>query len=152
MIDINKANLNELTTIKGIGKTTAENIIKYREENNSFNELGELMNVQGIAEKTFKRLESEFMDINNNSNQNLFEIEVDTAQLPVEKPEEIHLVGDMNNWDTEDKSYCLNEKGNGIWTNEFDLEPGTEYKIMYDSTDWEENKHFGNNGANFIVK
>ena len=152
MIDINKANLNELTSIKGIGKTTAENIIKYREENNSFNELRELMNVQGIAEKTFQRLESEFMDINNNSNQNLFEVEVDTAYLPVENPEEIHLVGDMNNWDTEDKSYCLNENGNGIWTNEFDLEPGTEYKIMYDSTDWEENKHFGDYGANFIVK
>ena len=69
----------------------------------------------------------------------------------IENPNEMHLVGEMNNWNPEDKSFSLIEKNDGTWTNRFNLEAGTEYKIMYDSISWEENKYIGDNGHNFKV-
>lgn len=152
MIDINKASLNELMSVKGIGKTTAKNILKYREENNSFNDLSELRNVRGIAKKTYKSLKDSFLEIENDSNQNLFKIEVNVNDFPIENPDEVHLVGDMNDWNPEDKTYSLKENENGIWSNNFDLNPGTEYKIMVDSTNWDDNRHFGYYGGNLTVE
>ena len=56
LVDINHATSEELQTIKGIGPSTAEKIIAYREENGGFDRIEELMNVSGIGEKTFKKM------------------------------------------------------------------------------------------------
>lgn len=54
-ISINTASKLELMRIPDIGETTADKIIAYRDENNGFNSLEELMNVKGIGEKTYNK-------------------------------------------------------------------------------------------------
>ena len=49
-VDINKASASELAAeLKGIGKSKAEAIIAYREENGPFKAADELVNVKGIG-------------------------------------------------------------------------------------------------------
>lgn len=55
-IDINRATLAELDTLPGVGPRTAQRILEYREENDGFTRIEELMNVRGIGERTFLRL------------------------------------------------------------------------------------------------
>jgi competence protein ComEA len=55
-ININKASADELETLPKIGPSTAEKIIKYREENGPFKEISDLDNVKGIGAKTIERL------------------------------------------------------------------------------------------------
>jgi competence ComEA-like helix-hairpin-helix protein len=55
-IDVNKADISELQKLEGVGKTLAERIVKYREENGRFNNLDDLLRIKGIGEKTFKRI------------------------------------------------------------------------------------------------
>lgn len=62
IININTASLNELLTIKGLGKTKAENIINYREINGNFNSIDELLNVNGIGQITFEKIK-EFIKV-----------------------------------------------------------------------------------------
>lgn len=150
MININKVELKDLTEVNGIGKVTALNIIQYRKENDGFNNLSELKNINGIAEKTYKKIKTK-LTVGENQPNNKVEITVDPQELSIENPDEVHLVGEMNDWNPADKTYSLNKKKNGCWSNEFNLKSGTEYKIMYDSTDWEENKYFGDNGVNFKI-
>lgn len=50
-IDINAATVEELAQIKGIGKTLAENIVKYRESCGYFRSADELTMVDGIGDK-----------------------------------------------------------------------------------------------------
>lgn len=56
-VNINTADKTALETIPGIGPVTAEKILVYREKNGKFNALDEIMNVSGIGEKTFERIE-----------------------------------------------------------------------------------------------
>jgi competence protein ComEA len=151
MIYLNKAEMNDLTEINGIGYGKAFNIIKYRKENNGFESLEELKEVKGIADQTYKMIKSELTLKNSQSDEEKVRITVNTRELDIENPSEIHLVGEMNDWNPEDKSYNLKEDEKGIWSNTFDLEAGIEYKIMYDSTDWADEKYIGDNGANFVV-
>ncbi len=151
MIYLNKAEINALTQVDGIGYGKAFNIIKYRKENNGFGSLEELKKVKGIAEKTYKLIKSELTLEENQLAEEKVKITVNIQDLGIDNPNEIHLVGEMNNWNPKDKSYNLKEEEIGIWSNTFDLKAGTEYKIMYDSTDWEEDKYIGDNGANLIV-
>lgn len=55
-VNINKADLSILKTLKGIGDSKAQDIINYRNENNGFKSIDELKNVKGIGEKTFEGL------------------------------------------------------------------------------------------------
>ena len=58
-ININTADSDELQTINGIGPSMAEKIITYREENGPYLSIEDLMNVSGIGEKTFKKMEGQ---------------------------------------------------------------------------------------------
>lgn len=55
-ININKANSEELQELSGVGESTAESIIKYREENGKFSSIEEIMNVPGIGENKFENI------------------------------------------------------------------------------------------------
>lgn len=55
-ININTADSMALQTLPGIGPKKAEAIILYREEQGSFQQVEEIMNISGIGEKTFEKL------------------------------------------------------------------------------------------------
>ncbi len=55
-ININKADLNDLETLPGVGASLAERIITYRKENGLFTSIEDLKNVSGIGEKKFENL------------------------------------------------------------------------------------------------
>lgn len=55
-IDLNKATIEELSNLPGIGPVLAQAIIDYREKNTRFNTLEELMQVPRIGEKTFEKI------------------------------------------------------------------------------------------------
>ncbi|MEW6680110.1 MAG: helix-hairpin-helix domain-containing protein [bacterium] len=54
-ININRANLNELIGLPGIGENIGREIIKYRKENGTFTSLKEIMKVKGIEKKKFEK-------------------------------------------------------------------------------------------------
>ena len=56
-VDLNRAGVVELMELPGVGEKVAERIVEYRKENGPFRETRELMNVRGIGEKTFLKLE-----------------------------------------------------------------------------------------------
>ena len=56
IININTANIAQLETLNGIGPVKAEAIIAYREEFGAFINIEEIMEVKGIAEKTFEKI------------------------------------------------------------------------------------------------
>jgi competence protein ComEA len=56
-VDINTADVKELTKLPGLGEQMAKRIVAYREENGPFEKAEELMNVRGIGEKSFLKLQ-----------------------------------------------------------------------------------------------
>lgn len=54
-VDLNTASYSLLNHVSGIGKTTAQNIISYRDENGSFTNRKELLNVKKLGKKTFEQ-------------------------------------------------------------------------------------------------
>ena len=56
LLSINSADLYELVSLPGIGPSIAEKIIEYRNIYGSFNNLEELMNVNGIGYGKFSKL------------------------------------------------------------------------------------------------
>jgi competence protein ComEA len=55
-INLNTATLEQLETLPGIGRKTAERIVEYRTKSGTFKRIEELMNVKGIGEKSFLKL------------------------------------------------------------------------------------------------
>lgn len=53
MLDINSASAEELTKLKGVGETLANEIINYRETSGKFKNIEEIMKVRGIGESIF---------------------------------------------------------------------------------------------------
>ena len=55
-INLNTATIDQLETLPGIGRKTAERILEYRTKIGAFKRIEELMNVKGIGEKSFLKL------------------------------------------------------------------------------------------------
>jgi competence protein ComEA len=56
LLNLNTATIDQLETLPGIGRKTAERIIEHRTKIGSFKRIEELMNVKGIGEKSFLKL------------------------------------------------------------------------------------------------
>jgi competence protein ComEA len=56
LVNLNTASAAELEGLPGVGVRTAERILEYRKKTGGFKKIEELMNVQGIGEKSFLRL------------------------------------------------------------------------------------------------
>jgi competence protein ComEA len=57
LININTASQAELETLPGIGPTTAQRIIQYREQNGPFVSTEDIINVPGIGAGTYQRIQ-----------------------------------------------------------------------------------------------
>ena len=57
MVNINSADATQLETLPGIGASTAEKIIAFRDENGRFATIEDIMNVPGIGEGKFDQLQ-----------------------------------------------------------------------------------------------
>lgn len=58
LININKASIEELTTLEGIGTGKAESIVKYRNEVGLFTCIDDLKKVKGIGEALFEKIKA----------------------------------------------------------------------------------------------
>jgi competence protein ComEA len=52
-VNINKATIDELKTLSGVGDSTAKKIIDYREKNGNFKTIDDLKNLSGIGNANF---------------------------------------------------------------------------------------------------
>ncbi len=144
--DLNKVGMKELLSIDGIGSDKAEKILAYRENNGGYiKDMDVLLNVKGIGEKYLNTIR-EYIEIGQ-----IMTITFDPADYGLEEVHEVHLVGEMNEWNPADKSYSLKKNDDGKWVGDFPLEKGLEYKYMYDSDNWESKKYLGDRGENIIV-
>ena len=57
-ININSADSTELQILNGVGPSTAQKIIDYRESNGKFKKIEDIKNVSGIGDKTFEKLKN----------------------------------------------------------------------------------------------
>lgn len=55
-ISINQANVEELTSLSGIGEKKANDIIEYRNQNGNFKTIEDLKNVNGIGDALFEKI------------------------------------------------------------------------------------------------
>ena len=61
-VNINTASAAEFEGLPGIGATMAARIVEYRQKNGPFKKIEDLMNVQGIGEKSFLKLKPQITD------------------------------------------------------------------------------------------
>jgi comEA protein len=59
VVNLNTATVADLEKLPGIGAKVAARIIEYRQKRGPFKKVEELMNVQGIGEKSFLKLRSQ---------------------------------------------------------------------------------------------
>lgn len=55
-VNINKATASELTNIPGVGQSTAEKIVAYREENGKFSSIEDIQKVSGIGSAKYQNI------------------------------------------------------------------------------------------------
>ena len=60
-ISLNKANLQQLQTLNGVGEKKAQAIVEYRQKNGGFKTVDELMNVKGIGPKLLEKNKAKLM-------------------------------------------------------------------------------------------
>lgn len=53
-VNLNNAGIDELCTLPGIGESTAQKIIEYRNKKGKFKKISDIMNVKGIGDKKFE--------------------------------------------------------------------------------------------------
>jgi len=56
VINVNKADIEELMLIPGVGEELAKRIIDYRTENGKFSDISEIVRVRGLGDKTFEKV------------------------------------------------------------------------------------------------
>jgi competence protein ComEA len=56
LLNLNTATKADLEKLPGIGPSTAQRILDYRQKNGPFKKVEDLMNIQGIGEKSFLKL------------------------------------------------------------------------------------------------
>ena len=59
VVNINTATPAELEQLPGVGARTAARIVEHRQKKGPFKKIEELMNVQGIGEKSFLRIRTQ---------------------------------------------------------------------------------------------
>lgn len=59
LININTATIEELDSLPGVGPSTAQKIIEYRESNGSFAAIENIMDVTGIGEAKFEKIKDQ---------------------------------------------------------------------------------------------
>jgi competence protein ComEA len=57
-VNLNTATVEQLTTLPGVGPKLAARIVEYRQKSGSFRSTQELINVRGIGEKNFAKIEA----------------------------------------------------------------------------------------------
>ena len=57
MVNINTASVEQLATLPGVGEKLAARIVEYRQKSGSFKSTQELMNVKGLGEKNFQKIQ-----------------------------------------------------------------------------------------------
>ena len=60
-ININTASIEELKTLTGIGQSTAEKIINYRNEVSKFEKIEDIKNVSGIGDSKFNSIKDKIV-------------------------------------------------------------------------------------------
>jgi competence protein ComEA len=59
VVNLNTATVTDLQELPGIGAKVAARIVDYRQKKGPFKKIEELMNVQGVGEKSFLKLRSQ---------------------------------------------------------------------------------------------
>jgi competence protein ComEA len=57
-VNLNTASIEQLTTLPGVGPKLAARIVEYRQKSGTFRSTQELINVKGIGEKNFAKIET----------------------------------------------------------------------------------------------
>ena len=55
-VDINRASVEQLTALPGIGESIATRIVEFRKEHGPFRRVEDLMRVKGIGEKSLEKI------------------------------------------------------------------------------------------------
>ena len=58
-MNLNTASKEQLMTLRGIGESRAEDIIRYREEHGAFGAIEEIMEISGIKDAAFQKIKDD---------------------------------------------------------------------------------------------